>query len=425
MTMTASQNEVEYLASEIVTNLKPVTYHKFSRHLSIPVARAKESLLEYYEKNKDSLTASFIITGNCKSGKLVKLSKESDLESDLKNFDSVNCVHIYSVHQKLSEFTTTDIAREELKYPSSFDNVAEYEKNGMIKGPKIKVLVPGEASTSPVAAVVAPKKDKPKQTTEPKKEEPKKAAPTTSSLSSSYVSRKKAKNQPALPLKGLTLNYVSRKGEPSSLAKRSSTEPERPTYSYKSRKTEAKAPKERIIVSHDGGDHEEEEEEEDEPVKATSATHTSDLQRMFDNDDFTFSDDNEETPKAQTEELKSEIDVAEDDSIEEVTPPKESEPVEEPTEEPSLFIKDDNEEEEEEAAAPAPEEKEEGPQFIQEKDDNGYIVTRKAKPVTKPPKAKKPAPTLSSSKAPRPLTGSKKDGKKKQASLLDFFGKKK
>ncbi|RCK56189.1 hypothetical protein Cantr_05436 [Candida viswanathii] len=418
MTMTASQNEVEYLASEIVTNLKPVTYHKFSRHLSIPVARAKESLLEYYEKNKDSLTASFIITGNSKSGKLVKLSKEGDLESDLKNFDSVNCVHIYSVHQKLSEFTTTDIAREELKYPSSFDNVAEYEKNGIIKGPKIKVLVPGEASTTPVAAVAAPKKDKPKQTTEQKKDEPKKAAPTTSSLTSSYVSRKKAKNQPALPLKGLTLNYVSRKGEPSSPTKRASTELERPSYSYKSRKTEAKAPKERIIVSHDAGDHEGE-EEDDEPVKATSATHTSDLQRMFDNDDFSFSDDNEETAKAQAEELKSEIDVADEDSIEEVTPPKEREPVEEP----SLFIKDDNEEEE--AAAAAPEEKEEKPLFIQEKDDDGYIVTRKAKPVTKPPKAKKPALTLSSNEASKPLTGSKKDGKKKQASLLDFFGKKK
>lgn len=414
MTMAASQNEAEYLATEILTNSKPVTYHKFSRQLNIPISRAKTTLLEYYEKNKESLTATFIITGSTQTGKLIKLSDEEDLDSDIKKFDTVNCIHIYCVFKKLSQFTSTEIAREELKFPSTFDNVSDYEKNGMIKGPKLEAIIQESSTTFAVSKSSSPlalKKSAPK--TEPKKE-----SSISSDLTSSYVSRKQNNNQNKLPLKGMTSGYVSRKKESTLPAKRAQTEPLKPSMVYKSRKLEAKSPKERIIVSNDddGIDN-----EDDEPVKASKATNTSDLQRMFDDDDFTFSDDNEETPKEQTEELKSEIGG---DSIVEVDPPKEVNLVKEQTEEPNLFVPEEVEENETQEPA-ANVQEEEAQLFVQEEDDDGYIVTRKAKPVTKPPKANKPVHNTAPSKINKPVTGAKKDGKKRQASLMDFFGKKK
>ena len=40
-----------------------------------------------------------------------------------------------------------------------------------------------------------------------------------------------------------------------------------------------------------------EDDDDDKPIKASRATNTSDLQRMFDGDDFTFSDDDESPEK--------------------------------------------------------------------------------------------------------------------------------
>lgn len=83
--MSSSVDEIEYLATEIITNSKPVSYHKFSRQLNIHLSKAKATLLEYYQKNKSDLTATFIVTGDNDSGKLIKLSNEDELESDLKS----------------------------------------------------------------------------------------------------------------------------------------------------------------------------------------------------------------------------------------------------------------------------------------------------------------------------------------------------
>ena len=52
MTMSSSADEIEYLATEIITNSKPVSYHKFSRQLNIHVSKAKATLLEYYQKTE-------------------------------------------------------------------------------------------------------------------------------------------------------------------------------------------------------------------------------------------------------------------------------------------------------------------------------------------------------------------------------------
>ncbi|KAL6453470.1 hypothetical protein SBY92_005040 [Candida maltosa Xu316] len=397
MTMDASQSEIEYLATEIITNQKPVSYHKFSRQLNIPISQAKTTLLEYYEKNKDKLTAQFIITGSNKTGKLIKLSQEESLETDVKKFESINCIHVYCVFKKSSVFSHNQLALEELKFPSSLSKIAQYEKNGMIIGPEIKEVIPQKSAPLPSSPAIT-------TTTKKEKSSKDKNTPTTS-LMSSYVSRKQQKNQPQVqPTRAGTLTYTSRKSESSVPAKRSHTEPTKPSYQYKSRKLETKQPKERIIVGDDAD--QEENEEEETPVKAV--TTTSDLQRMFDDDDFTFSDDNEE---AKVEEEPEVVEIEKE--VEEVSPKEES-PTEPPVPEPSLFVE---EEESEDESTP---EQQQQPELIQEEDAEGYIVTRKAKPVTKPVKAKKPITTSKSVKS----TPDKKS-KPKQASITSFFGIKK
>ena len=84
MTMSASQSEVEYLASTLIKNEQPVTYQSLSRELGVHVNHAKLVLSEFYEKNKDKLTASFVITGRNSNRTLIKLSRnEETLENDV------------------------------------------------------------------------------------------------------------------------------------------------------------------------------------------------------------------------------------------------------------------------------------------------------------------------------------------------------
>ncbi|KAF6063162.1 DNA polymerase subunit Cdc27 family protein [Candida albicans] len=239
--MSSSADEIEYLATEIITNSKPVSYHKFSRQLNIHVSKAKATLLEYYQKNKNDLTATFIVTGRNDNGKLIKLSNEDDLESDLKKFTTVHCVHV------------------RIETPSSLNKISEYEKNGIIIGPKIEKAIPVNIPSSPV---------KPEPSHKNKPTEEKKSS---SSLLSSYVSRKQEKKQQDTR-SGTLSNYVSRKTEPTIPSKRSNTEPAtKPTYQYKSRKLEAKAPKERVIIAENNDNEDEEDDDDDKPIKASRA----------------------------------------------------------------------------------------------------------------------------------------------------------
>lgn len=406
MTRSSSADEIEYLATEIITNSKPVSYHKFSRQLNIHVSKAKATLLEYYQKNKNDLTAAFIVTGRNDNGKLIKLSNEDDLESDLKKFTTVHCVHVYSVHKKLIQFSNNELALEELKHPSSLNKISEYEKNGIIIGPKIEKVIPVNIPSSPV---------KPEPSHKNKPTEEKKSS---SSLLSSYVSRKQEKKQQATR-SGTLSNYVSRKTEPTIPSKRSNTEPAtKPTYQYKSRKLEAKAPKERVIIAENNDNEDEEDDDDDKPIKASRATNTSDLQRMFDGDDFTFSDD-DESPEKEVRETEEPKDEDKKDILPES--PKEEQQSKEvnPENEPGLFVNEEEEEEEEQKEqeeTPAGEQEE----FITEKDEEGYLITRKVKPITKQAKPKK---QVAPPKVTKPSTG-KKTGMK-QSSLMSFFGKKK
>ncbi|EGW35313.1 uncharacterized protein SPAPADRAFT_58535, partial [Spathaspora passalidarum NRRL Y-27907] len=166
--MSLPPKEVEYLANELFENSKPVTYHKFSRQVNIPMEKAKTWLFEYYEKNKDKLAATFLISGATTTGRSIRLSKdESNLDDDVKKFTSISTIHVYSVSQRKLNFSNSDLALEESRFPSHISNLEQYEKNGIIKGPKIVVSanLPAVAGKPPVPAPAAKKttsEDKPK-----------------------------------------------------------------------------------------------------------------------------------------------------------------------------------------------------------------------------------------------------------------------
>ncbi|KAK6454115.1 DNA polymerase subunit Cdc27 [Scheffersomyces xylosifermentans] len=398
MTMSASQREVEYLATQIIKEEKPVTLQSFSRELDVHVHHSKEVLLEYYQKNKDKVTASFIITGKSSKGIVVKLShSESDLEQDLANFTEIHTIHVYCLHLKKISLTNSELAFEELKHPVDASRREEYFKNGLIKGPVVKAvkLQPG---AQPIAKRDAPARTSTKAATPPVEAKPVKSA----GLTSSYVSRKQNNDKGTGKVNTLS-NYTSRKGEAKTIPTKRASEESSTGYQYKSRKQDAKQPKERIIVSN-SNDIEEDFEMEDEdsvpakPIKSNS----TDLEKLFDDDNFSDIDVDE---KEKTEEPAT---VIEEQSTKET---KESEDVSSKaiSEEPVQTIT--------ETASEEPEE-----ETIQEIDEDGYITT--IKKSNAPPKPSRPAARAKPAAETKVAPKKKTDGKKKQSSLMNFFPKK-
>ena len=116
MTMDASSEQVEYLSSILLKHNTPVTYHTLARELKIHQNNAKNVLHEFYAANGDKILASFIITGKSESGTLIKLCKdESSLELDIKLFEDIHSIHVYSLQTKESHMGNESIVLEELK----------------------------------------------------------------------------------------------------------------------------------------------------------------------------------------------------------------------------------------------------------------------------------------------------------------------
>ncbi|CAK9438484.1 uncharacterized protein LODBEIA_P27080 [Lodderomyces beijingensis] len=421
--MEAPAEEIEYLANEVITNSKSISYRAFSRSLSIPLVRAKTTLYEFYRKNKDTLSASFVICGVDQNGtKCVKYCQdEYMIDHSMRQFSEISTVHVYGVQKKDLMFTLNDIALEELKIRSHLSKIAEYEKNGIIIGPKIsEAAVHDIPVSSPIKTSTPVSRSSGRDKTQDSKTSPKRNA----GLSSSYVSRKQ-QNQPAAKKGGGGLSYTSRKTESVTPLKRSNTEPAKPagSYQYKSRKAEKTQPKERIIV----GSHNDAMDvaEGDEDLQAdTRPPPTSNLDEMFDDDDdgeFEFSDDTKDeggndndSDNEEKQESGAESHSAKEEE-EEVKGEEQEQEQEDEQEEAQLFVEDPDEKE---AGGEQAEE-----EVVEEVDDEGYTVTkRKPRPVTRPNAAKRKAVNKV---APAKVANKSNDGKKKtQSSLMSFFGKK-
>lgn len=287
--MDASSDQVEYLSSTLLKSRTPVTYHTLTRELKIHQNNAKNILHEFYSANRDKILASFIITGKNKNRTLIRLCKdESNLESDVKLFEDIHGIHVYSLQTKELQMNYESIVVEELKYTVDHAKRDEYFKIGMIKGPNLVVVDLKRAL--PVQTKAAAVKQSVVSSSSGNDAANK--VPKSTGLTSGYVSRKATNdNRSSDRSKTESIsNYTSRKsGASNKPAKRSVTAPTT-GYQYKSRKLEKQQPKERVIISHEEN-HDNNDDEIHE--KREEKKNTSDLNNLF-IDDFSDESDQEQ-----------------------------------------------------------------------------------------------------------------------------------
>jgi DNA polymerase delta subunit 3 len=372
--MEGSQTQVEYIALEVFKHDKPVTYHSLSRALNIHVNEAKQVLNEFYRKNEGKLIASWIITGYKNDKLTVQLVSNEGLSETMEIFAKINTIHIYCIYLNTSKLSNFDISLHELNYPSKLSDMDSYYKHGMIKGPEIIKIEPPLPQSTPLNK--SPKKV---SSVTPTAGEKLAKQVKSSGLTSGYVSRKNQKKaDPIVPSKRLSL-------------------PANSGYVYKSRKLQVNQPKERVIISNSNED-----EVMDEVDVQKKSENTTDLEKLFESD---FSD---EEPRERELDEKDNVQEQEQENNRLESVDIEMEDVEESTESKSGSIPDTIEEKEPE---------QEPEEVVQTIDEDGYIITARKKTTAKPQPRKptKQRPTL---------IPNKKDGKKKQASLMSFFGQK-
>lgn len=379
MTMDVLREHVEYLATRLRDNV--VTYKTASRDLDMHVSRSKQLLWSYYLANRSRTNASFIVSGTHHSGtKIAYYDTQNELETRIHDeFDDVACVHVYSLTLTEASFSLPQVALEELKQPCG--EVEKLWQIGFTEGPAKIPVGKAPSETAPAA---------PKPVSEAEhKPEPKAAAkPKAPSITSKYVSRKTENKDVAPKKRGAAQTPL--------------------TYQYKSRKTEAKPVKERVVMStgEDGGT------DDLDSVKAASRVPTTDLNQLFLDDMSDFSeDDNNQAPVPEAAEpiaVEHEESEHEDQEPETETVEKKSGPLDGLASDrlPS-------------PAAP-PREASREPTV----DEDGYITTYRASD-TKPEAAQTDQASRTPSVAPKRILKPPKkgDGKKKQASLMSFFGK--
>lgn len=415
--MVFSEEQVEYLSDQLQS--RAVTYKTAARDLSLHVNEAKLLLHQYYEANRDTLTASFLASGTKLGSRIIKLIKdELLLDQALKeSFDQVDSVHVYCFTLSKFSLSSSEIAIEELAHPVDLSKLEEYYKHGLIKGRELKSGV-SVTHRAPPADV------------KPEKKAPAKAEPQTNKAESkpekpaSKIQYQSRKEQPKTPLLS---NYVSRKGEKQNAAateKNGNNEkrkaPESKPYQYKSRKLEKSEPKERVVMS--SVDNEGEAQEEEEPEKPAPTMKTTDLNALFVDDMSDFSDDNSQ------EEKEEPIAVEGEKEQEELPKEASPEPVKQTIPENSV-LRSLSKTPEESEDPQQPEEKPEESKPETTVDEDGYIVTRKPA-AANPPKSSKPASSNRSTNlgsTSQNKTNKKPDkkstGKMKQTSLMNFFGK--
>lgn len=370
--MRDSEAENEYISRKIFKDNQIVSYSQLSKDQNIPLSKAKAILYEFFKSNKQRLNASFIIIGYKNSIKNIQfVPQETQVNDALERFDYVSSVHIYAVNLNEFDFAIGDVVLSQIE---SLQDETQYER-GVIRGPPL--VEAGGASDSAAGATVGT--NSAAVTTPKSKPEPEKPKSFNSTLSS---------------------NYVSRKAKPS--PKHQTTAPK---YEYKSRKIQNQPPKrEKVVISQI---------DDDDDVDISKRTIDKDankkLSAMFDDDDFS-----DEEPKQKELEV-SEMEVDEVDKVPESLAKREE--LEEPKEDQMEDIQE-----------PAPElvaESEPEP-VAPEYDAEGYLITRRpAKPSSKGSSKNGAATKPTEAKTAKSTGSAKSKNTKKQASLMNFFGKKK
>lgn len=398
MTMDLTPDQVQHIATALQS--RPVTYRGVARDLHVHVTAAKQMLHRYWLANKLAVRASYIVTGSVGASFAVHVfDSELSLDLGVKTLDKVHTVHVYALLGVKTAFSPAEVALEELKHPAPHDSLERLYKTGLIEGPPLQVSQGGAAAKLPVSSTPEPAQAKPK----PKvTEQAKPAAPEKPKLV--YQSRKQPQKESILA------SFVSKKDAPQ---KRPA---EQPSYQYKSRKLEAQQPKERVVISNEVPDDADEDEPEvvpeEAPEPAPRTNPTTDLHKLFLDDDFSDDEPPQKDEPLQPVVVEHADDPAENDAA---PGPKSAPKVAEDSIFRSLAAANSA------SATPTPPAAPE-PQKDTVVDDDGYFTSYKQ--AESSDAAKKPAPRADPKPAAARTTKAKpSDGKKKQALLMSFFGK--
>lgn len=394
--MDISAEEVKYLSAALET--RPVTYHTAARDLNLHVSKSKKMLLDYFNVNKNSVTASFVVSGTRQGNTVIKVyANETELASQTDAFDEIRTVHVYSLSLSKNSILNSEIAVEELRHPVDLANLPHAYTLGLTKGTDVAHVV----AQAPKPATGQPQ---PKPEASRTKPEAPKAKPEAPKPKLEYQSRKEKAKTPSL-----ISNYVSRKGEAPKLAVPAKRETStKPSYQYKSRKTEQSQPKERVVMSNVDDDDMQVDAVAPSNVADPASTGKSDLNNLFLDDLSDFSDDTRD-------------DADEPIAVESSDPDRAQKPADDDSSAPSEVPEPENSILRTLAASTTPNsatpQHSPSPAPQTTVDEDGYITTYRAKdPVPKKPSVQDPVKVA---RAPSKKT----DGKKKQASLMSFFGK--
>lgn len=385
--MDISNTDVQYLSSTLETHT--VTYRTAARDLNIHVSKSKQMLYDYYNLNKSSVTASFVVTGTRRGNTIVQIFQtEEDFASQKNQFDDVRAVHVYCLTLAKNHPLASELAMADQKSVVDLADLKRYYKLGLTKGTDLANVEREDRKQLENAREQEPER-KPHQTTSTA---PKAAAKPKLE----YQSRKEKAKTPSL-----LSNYVSRKAE-AKAAIPTKREASTPSYQYKSRKVEQSQPKERVVMSSVADDNDD--MDVDSASKASGGPQGStDLNNLFLDELSDFSDDTKDDAEEEPIVVENEEPTTETkDTVHQAQVPDDS-----------IFRTMVNK-----SASPAPQPP--SPTPVTTVDDDGYITTYKAK-EPKETKETKRAPARAQTSKPK--AEKKGDGKKKQASLMSFFGK--
>lgn len=418
----------KYLAQQILTEDKLVTYRLVSRALKVHVNTAKEMLYDFHkwqnDKKPNRLHATYLVYGTRKvdgqdgdvemtdsmsepemalsdevAVHTLALIKEEELQDALQQYDEVTSIHIYSLApHPLKDFQLlADTAQQVMKITLADDSPSSNKIYGTFTNPNVRKrerrgpkpnLTPAAAKSQPEPQV--------KQDSKPAvKEEPKVAQPADPKERIAVATAKKSTAAPSLKRQGssggIGQMFAKAAAKPKKPPPKPREEEPSPTFSDD---------------GEDEGDAMPEPKKETEAAASARRNRQTELRRMMEE-----SDDDEPAAKADSDA---------------------DEPMEEPEPEPEPEQKPKVEEGPVEVVSSTGGGRRRGRRRVTKKkqimDDKGYLVTiqEQAWESFSEDEAPSPPPKPKVEKAPaeKPAGKGKKGAAKGQGNIMSFFSKK-
>ncbi|ETS75843.1 hypothetical protein PFICI_12787 [Pestalotiopsis fici W106-1] len=421
----------KYLAQQILTEDKLVTYRLLSRALKVHVNTAKEMLYEFHkwqnDKRPDTLHATYLVYGTRKkqveangdvemtdsqsenetdvSSNTMTLVREEKLQEALQQYEEVTSIHVYSLapHPLKDLQLLVDTAQTVARMTLEEDSTGSGNVYGMIANPGVRKRerkggMPKAAPAVPI--VKAEPKAQVKQESQPAvKEEPKtlKTAPTKEMKGPVATAAKKAAAAPALKRQGSS-------GGIGQMFAKAAAKPKKPaprTTSNTPSVIDTPSP----ALSDEGEDDSEMPDVKPDPVAAQARkSRQNELRKMMEESD------EEIEPKAETP-----AEEPEEEEMEEIP----AEPAPKADEGPS------------EVVSSTGNGRKRGKRRVSKKvtkmDDQGYLITSQELAWESFSEDEAPPPLktkVEKTEKPAPAAKGKKGGAKGQGSIMSFFAKK-